>query len=286
MDPLHYNIWTRKTLQRYNKAIIDLVIFREGVAVVIHGWTQTDIGKVRTNNEDACWFGGEYNWKLALVADGMGGHQAGEVASSQAVRVIREMVQAGTNEVAALCNLKQIIYDAVKKANSIVFDLGQNDSTLTGMGTTVTAALFTEQQIHIAQVGDSRIYLYRQRILNRLTEDHSLVQGLINGGCISMEQARVHPKRHLLTRVVGTNKDVEIDLFIANIRPGDVYLLCTDGLTAELTDEQIEQVLETTSPHKAANTLIEAALDCGGQDNITVAVVYVDGNDQIKVSAR
>lgn len=242
---------------------------------MLHGFTQTNAGKVRSNNEDAFWLGGSNNWCLALVADGMGGHQAGEVASSQAVDIISRTIQDHAfNSDINIIDGKKVLCDAVQVANKSIYYLGQSQPGLTGMGTTVTAALFCKQKVNIAQVGDSRVYLYRQGALIQLTEDHSLVQELVNSGSISAEQARSHPKRHLLTRVVGTSADIKVDFFSAEVEQGDIFLLCTDGLTCELTDDEIKQILMSSPPNQAAGVLVQAALDSGGHDNVTVALVY------------
>ena len=241
---------------------------------MLTGWAQTDIGNVRADNEDAFWLGGKDNWYLALVADGMGGHQAGEVASRQAVDVIRRTIEAHiAKHGIAVDKIKELLGDAVQAANSAVYCQGQSHPGLTGMGTTVTAALFFNQTVKIAQVGDSRAYLFRQGKLSQLTEDHSLVQELVNSGSISAAQARCHPKRHLLTRVVGTATDLSVDFFSLRVEQGDVFLLCTDGLTNELTVDEIKTVLMSLPPWQAAGELVRGAADRGGRDNITVVLV-------------
>lgn len=236
-------------------------------------WVQTHTGKVRSSNEDAFWFGGGEGWYLALVADGMGGHQAGDVASQLTADVIRKAVTTQINNAAvAKWTKQQILKEALQNANDRVFSQAQSNRSLAGMGTTVTALLL-DGGAEIAHVGDSRAYLFRQGKLRQLTKDHSLVQGLVDVGSISRKQARYHPKRHLLTRVLGAASNLTIDRVCVQIEPGDLFLLCTDGLTGEITDKEIETVLKSFSPAAAVEELVKLALDLGGHDNITVLLV-------------
>jgi len=236
------------------------------------GWARTDTGKIRLDNEDAFWFGGEKDWYLALVADGMGGHQAGHIASQLATGIIRSHVKARLKNKAAAAGVLQ---EAVQNANSEIFVHAQNDRGLSGMGTTVTALFLHGGIAEIAHVGDSRAYLFRQKKLRQLTNDHSLVQELVDAGSISPAQARRHPQRHLLTRVLGTSASISVDKICSRIQPGDLFLLCTDGLTGELTDDKIETVLRSYRPATAVEQLVRQALRMGGHDNITALLVQV-----------
>lgn len=237
-------------------------------------WAQTDIGKVRADNEDAYWCGGEQDWFLALVADGMGGHQAGEVASEMAVDIIRRIIQANlVGSDITIDEAKDMLCQSVHVANNQIFHQAQRHRSLSGMGTTVTAVLFFNGMAQIAHVGDSRAYLLREGVLRQLTKDHSLVQELLDSGSIAPEEARYHPKRHLLTRVLGTAPDLNIDDIGLEIKPLDLVLLCTDGLTGELSDSEIKDVLTFLPPDQVPAELVRRALDRGGRDNVTVALV-------------
>ncbi|NLG85798.1 MAG: Stp1/IreP family PP2C-type Ser/Thr phosphatase [Firmicutes bacterium] len=240
------------------------------------GWAQTAIGNVRNDNEDSFWLGGKNNWYLALVADGMGGHQGGEVASQQAAEMIRQTIETNiTKSGIVVDQMEKLLGDAIQAANKAIYRLGQSCSDLTGMGTTVTVALFIDHTVKIAQVGDSRAYLFRQGKLRQLTNDHSLVQELVSSGSISPIEARFHPQRNLLTRVVGTAPDLEVDYFSLNTEPEDIFLLCTDGLTGELTDDEIKAVLMSSPPDQAVKELVLEAICHGGHDNITVVLIRV-----------
>lgn len=243
---------------------------------MLAGWARTDAGKVRSGNEDAFWLGGEENWYLALVADGMGGHQAGEVASQLAATVIQQYVTTQMENQAQskkTVPVHLVLHDAVQSANNQVFIRAQDNRGLFGMGTTVTALCLLDGTAEIAHVGDSRAYLFRGGKLRQLTDDHSLVQELVNMGSISSAEARHHPKRHLLTRVLGTAPDLSIDRVVLPTMPGDLFLLCTDGLTGELADSEIEAVLKSLPPLQAVEELVRQALEQGGHDNVTALLV-------------
>ena len=228
----------------------------------------TDVGMVRQQNEDA--FHAEEN--LYIVADGMGGHNAGEVASALAVSTVRSGARMGIHTADQFREL-------VQQANTAIYTASLDDSTQSGMGTTLTAAAIVpgeEPRILIANVGDSRTYLFRSGALTRLSIDHSYVQELVNEGIITPEEARVHPRRNIVTRAMGIDRSVQVDVFSHLVRTGDRLVLCSDGLVDEVADIDIARVLtEHTDPQETAEALVLVANANGGRDNTTVIVLDI-----------
>jgi serine/threonine protein phosphatase PrpC len=228
----------------------------------------TDVGMVRQQNEDA--FHAEEN--LYIVADGMGGHNAGEVASALAVATVRSGARLGIRTTDQFREL-------VQQANTAIYTASLDDSTQSGMGTTLTAAAVVpgeEPRILIANVGDSRTYLFRGGMLSRLSVDHSYVQELVNEGIITPEEARVHPRRNIVTRAMGIDRSVQVDVFSHLVRTGDRLVLCSDGLVDEVADTDIARVLtEHTDPQETAEVLVMVANANGGRDNTTVIVLDI-----------
>jgi len=233
-------------------------------------WAQlTDIGLVRSLNEDGLCVSPELG--LFAVADGMGGHLAGEVASATALQMLEQdlgkRLQNGELPEHALV-------DAVQEANRKIFELSSGNQQWTGMGTTITACLKRGEVIYLAQVGDSRAYLLRESLIVQLTEDHSLVREMVKNGGLTEEQALQHPKRNILTRALGTAPSVNIDLYHHGVVPGDLLLLCTDGLTGYLRPDEIMLTIRTSPDlDTAARCLVDKALVAGGKDNITVILL-------------
>jgi PPM family protein phosphatase len=228
----------------------------------------TDVGRMRKNNEDS-YLSAE---PVAAVADGMGGHSAGEVASAIAIEELAALGERGPweNETAATDDLKQ----AILRANRRIRGMAASDRKLNGMGTTLVALLQDGDMVHVANVGDSRGYLLRQGELSQVTVDHSLVQELVDDGRLSPEDAERHPQRSVITRALGIDPEVEFDLFTYKLQVGDRLLLCSDGLSDVVEPTQIRNVLlRVRSPQKAARQLITVANEQGGPDNITVIVV-------------
>lgn len=222
----------------------------------------TDVGRVRSHNEDAVL---AYP-PLFAVADGLGGHEAGEVASSLSIETLRDHAPRRA-DAAALAR-------AVKAANREVIRAAREGVGGTGMGTTVTAAIVEGTRVVVAQVGDSRAYLLHGTTLSRVTQDHSLVADLIRDGSLTEAEARRHPQRSVITRALGTDPGLAVDTFEIDSSPGDRLLLCSDGLTSMLPDDTIAELLGGyRDPSSAAHALIEAANGAGGQDNISVVVV-------------
>ena len=232
---------------------------------------RTDTGRQRTANEDSYYA----EAPLFAVADGMGGAQAGEVASKIAVESIEPQARAG---VSAEAHLRAI----AESANERIHSLAQHDSSHSGMGTTLTAALVEGDEVSFAHVGDSRAYVYRDGELRLLTSDHSLVEELRRQGRLTDEQAEDHPQRSIITRALGPEAEVEVDTLTFSARPGDVFVLCSDGLTTMLKDERIAEVIETASSlDEAAKRLVDEANEAGGRDNITVVVFRLEEADEV-----
>jgi len=228
---------------------------------------RTDVGMQRQANED--------NFiarsPLFVVADGMGGAQAGEVASQTAVEVFKHVLPDGVPE----ATLQQMI----GVANRNIHDQAHADSSLSGMGTTITAAFVNSEreEVVVGHVGDSRAYRLRNGILQRLTRDHSLVEEMRRRGQITEEQAEDHPQRSIITRALGPETEVEVDIQAVPAEPGDIFLLCSDGLTTMLNDERIRELVNgATSLEAAVKTLVDEANRAGGRDNITVSIFQVE----------
>jgi protein phosphatase len=223
----------------------------------------TDVGRVRAGNEDSLLVSDD--GRLIAVADGMGGHQGGEVASATAVATLRAEIGAGRS-----------VEDAVVTANRAVLERADGDPALRGMGTTLTAGIVTGSSLRIAHVGDSRAYLLRNGELRQVTVDHSVVAELIAAGELTEEEALVDRRRSMITRALGIDRDVAVDVVTVDLRAGDRLLLCSDGLTTMLRDPAIRTILtEATAPDAAATALVDAANAAGGVDNITVIVADV-----------
>jgi len=221
----------------------------------------TDTGRRRRHNEDAY----VSEPPLFAVADGMGGAQAGELASSLAAAALRDDTLDREGG-------EQRVDELIQEANRRVYQRQSQDAAASGMGTTMTVALVEDGRVAIGHVGDSRAYLIRDQRLEQLTEDHSLVAELVRSGKLSPEEAEGHPQRSVITRALGTDPDVDVDTFSVETKPGDLFLLCSDGLTSMVDDEKILREIERNRPDlaAAAKALVRAANKGGGEDNITV----------------
>lgn len=227
----------------------------------------TDRGQLRPNNED----GYRVRGSLVAVADGMGGHQAGEVASAVALDTLFASSMEGPDPGEAL-------RAAVVEANRKVYWLSRTQPQYAGMGTTLTAARLARNRWWIAHVGDSRAYALRKGSLRQVTRDHSVVAELIARGQLRAEDAQTHPQRNLLTRALGLEAQIEVDLYSFAARPGDRLLLCTDGLTGVVSDEAIREILASDAPPELqARRLAAKAHERGAPDNVTVVIVSLDG---------
>ncbi len=231
-------------------------------------WSQaTEVGRVRQQNEDSVLAAADIG--LFAVADGMGGHRAGEVASNMAMRDLEQYIRKSGGG-----DMGRILVDAVRNANSNVFSSSGGEPSLKGMGTTLTAVVLKDGKATVSHVGDSRAYLIRGTNISQLTRDHSLVQELFNVGGITRAEAREHPQRNVLTRALGTGPVVDVDLVNLKLKTGDVLLLCTDGLTGLVEDHEILTVYgQSHSLDDAVHKLIRTAMDRGGNDNISVVLI-------------
>ncbi len=206
---------------------------------------------------------------IFLVADGMGGHRAGGYASSCAVETILQEAGICPEE-----EVEQILTRAIRRANEVIAHRAGEDERFAGMGTTVVAACLKQEELIAANVGDSRLYVVHDDSIEQVTEDHSLVQEMVKYGGINREEARVHPNKNIITRAVGLEEDLQVDCFRRTLRRGERVLLCSDGLTDMLEDEQIRRIIDKNRDvRSAAQALVKAANDNGGRDNIAVIVI-------------
>ena len=233
--------------------------------------SRSDRGKVRDSNEDT--YIANLRHKAFLVADGMGGHAAGEIASQIAASTVEEFLSEEYSDK----NPDEWINLAVQQANTRVYETQVRKPEFRGMGSTLTLLAFSERRFHIAQVGDSRAYLLRDGVLEQLTRDHSVVWPLFENGILTKEDISKHPQKNLITRSIGTYPQVEVDLKSDTACEGDTFLLCSDGLTDVLTDPDISRILSSRhkSAQELAEILIEDANQAGGPDNVTVIVVQL-----------
>lgn len=280
------------------------VIFSKGrpvaseVCMRIYSWGCTDVGMKRDHNEDSYLISPELN--LFVVADGMGGHAGGEQASGISVRTIdrvvresREIVDPKTVHEGKIENspVAKLLSDAVRAACAAVFGKSQEVSELRGMGTTTTTMVFHNGYGFIAHVGDSRAYLVRDGRILQLSEDHSLVNEQLKAGLITEAQARQSRFKNIITRSIGFDNDVEVDMIAVEVKPNDVFMMCSDGLVGLVTDPEINDIINDNFLHRAPEILIDLANERGGDDNITVVMMYVsdeedaawdDGSDGIE----
>lgn len=254
----------------------------EGSVLKLNSYAVSDVGRKRGHNEDSYIL--NEDMKLFVVADGMGGHSGGEFASKLAVKTVEEVVQAMSEDpeatsIAGLsgdigeCGLR--LKHAIQVASEKIFDQAIYDSTLRGMGTTTVALLFDEEAVYVANVGDSRAYLFRGGRLEQMTEDHSLVGEQLRAGLINKKDVKNHKFKNVITRSVGFQEHVEIDLAERPLKVGDRFLLCTDGLTNAVQDAEIKEIISKNSVQDAAHKLVDLANARGGDDNVTLILVDI-----------
>ena len=224
----------------------------------------TDVGKVRAVNQDALVVDEELC--LYGVADGMGGHNGGETASAGARDGVIAALQGKEPSLDAL-------RDAITAANAAIFQQQAADESLSGMGTTLSVIWMSEHFVYLGHVGDSRVYRFREGKLEQMTDDHSLVGELVRAGYLTPEQAENHPNKNVILRAVGTEEGIDIDLAVEERKPGDLWLICSDGLHGMVKDDKMEAILSVNTAEAAANILMDAALAAGGRDNISVVLV-------------
>lgn len=250
----------------------------------------TDIGRKRQRNEDSYLVNDEI--RLYIVADGMGGHAGGEFASKIAVATVEEIVK-GDDRLASGIREKTFLdhdraegdeteqdrlREAITRAGNMIAQKAVDQPELRGMGTTATVMHFSVDKAYIAHVGDSRAYCVRNKKITQITEDHSLVHEQLKSGLITQEEARTHQLRNIITRSVGVQEDVETDTIVWQLQLGDVYLMCSDGLSNMVADSEMQDIINQTDLEGAARSLIDLANDRGGDDNITLVLVQVVGS--------
>lgn len=235
-------------------------------------WSKmSHVGLVRTTNEDNLCARPELG--LFAVADGMGGHRAGEVASKKAIEWLVKIVAANPDR---KNDPGPLLREAILKANEEVYRLGSKNPNYRGMGTTLTTCFFGDNKLTVAHVGDSRCYLLRDSSIYRLTRDHSLVEELVRQNQLTSGEAVNYPYRNVLTRALGTSPVVEVDVSEHVLRSGDVVLLCTDGVTEHLADEEIVALTTGKNPKEAVELLVQEVLNRGGSDNVSLIMVAID----------
>lgn len=238
---------------------------------------KTDVGLVRDHNEDS--FCVNTKNRIFVAADGMGGHAAGEVASNQLKDYIEEFLVKDQGQE----NIAECLQQAVQKANRRIYDMGLSDPSKRGMGTTATILVLVDDEYFIAQVGDSRAYLYRKGELTQITRDHSKVFQLYEQGIIEKDDIEKHPFSNIITRSIGNHFTVEADIYRGQVLAGDRFLLCSDGLTGELRDAEIAVLLERHPiAQECCEQLVRKAIACGGKDNVTCLIVNLVGDDDVE----
>lgn len=228
----------------------------------------SDIGNVRKINEDSVGYYKDENFSIYIVADGMGGHNAGEVASKIAVDATISYIKSLNN----LDNMKDILIESIKVANKQIFELSKSNDGLVGMGTTITSCLVKGKEMVVANVGDSSCYIMKYNGITKVTKDHSLVQQLVDEGSITEEEAVSHPNKNIITRALGTNISVEIDTFDVDLTDVLRVILCTDGLSNGVNSSEMYDIILNNNNEDACVQLIELSKLKGGRDNISVIV--------------
>jgi serine/threonine protein phosphatase PrpC len=239
--------------------------------------SQTDIGRVRLVNEDSAAIQQELNGlSLAIVADGMGGHQAGDVASQMAIERIQASLQSIRRDM-SIEDCKKKLRQAIENANEAIYEFASQRESYHGMGTTVVVTIASKELLLIGHIGDSRAYKISSESIVQLTEDHSLVNELVKSGQITAEEASRHPRRNVVLRALGTDAGVEVDIYEYSWKQGEIVLLCTDGLSGLVDETTIHEIVKAeTNFQEAAERLIHSALDAGGDDNVTVILMGHD----------
>jgi PPM family protein phosphatase len=241
---------------------------------------RTDVGRKRTHNEDYFGYFKTSGEILAIVADGMGGHASGEIASRMAVEIINEIYSKERADKDGLEALKS----AFQVANFTILQKSLEQEGLNGMGTTATALVLEDDQALVGHMGDSRAYLFRDATVSQLTKDHSLVERMVDQGLLNREEANRHPQRNVIYKTLGVNMDGEVDLLgPIPIRINDIFLLCSDGLTNLVTDQELSEIVTKESPQTACETLIQLANQRGGHDNITVQILKVGKRRKVSI---
>ena len=238
---------------------------------------KTDVGKARDLNEDSYYVPQEEDdLKLFIVADGMGGYNGGEIASSLAIKAAKSYIE--TNFISTPKDresIAELIKSGMQYANMVVYEKSKEDEALKGMGTTMEICFLYENKMYIGHIGDSRIYRIRKHIIRKLTNDHSYVETLVKDGKITREEAKTHPKKNMLMKALGCIEYIEPDVFVRGFLKDDIILMSSDGLTNMVDEQEIFNII-TNNKENASEMLIQKANDNGGYDNITALIVYND----------
>ncbi|MEY7999566.1 Stp1/IreP family PP2C-type Ser/Thr phosphatase [Clostridium sp. Mt-5] len=234
----------------------------------------SDVGKVRKLNEDFAGFYKGKNLNVYVIADGMGGHNAGEVASKIAVETTIAYIKAKDT-----VDMKEDLLKAINLANERIYKLSRSNNEFGGMGTTITACLVEDMKMIVANVGDSGCYIVKYNGIVKITKDHSLVQQLVDEGSITEEEAAIHPNKNIITRALGTNLSVKVDIFEVNLEDVNRVILCTDGLSNGVSTNEMYDIIMNNNNEDACKQLIELSNLRGGRDNISVIVFEGEGKD-------
>ena len=236
--------------------------------------SKTDIGKVRNTNQDS-YAAGEMldGTAWAVVCDGMGGANGGNIASANAVKIISEYISSSYHEEMGSNSIKTLLQSALYGANVRLYDMSKTIESLNGMGTTVVSAIISNGTAHIAHAGDSRAYLIHEGKLSQITKDHSIVQSMVDKGQITPEEAKNHPNKNVITRALGVDEDIKIEYNELSFTPDDCILICTDGLPNFVSDEDIEEIISSHEFYDYPKVLIDRANSNGGGDNITIVLL-------------
>lgn len=235
---------------------------------------KSDVGLVRAMNQDACACG-EFpdGMAWAVVCDGMGGAASGDVASTTAVKIISERIQSSYREGMQANSIRSVLFSAIEAANAVVFEMSRSNPAFEGMGTTVVASIIRMDAVYVAHAGDSRAYRITGNGIAQLTRDHSMVQAMVDRGQITPSEAKDHPRKNIITRALGVDSRILIDFCEEPFEPNDVLLICTDGLTNMVEDEEIFSLAKDTPAGELPDQLISLANRNGGVDNVTVVTI-------------
>lgn len=237
----------------------------------------SDIGKTRDKNQDAFYLSEQNDQQLYIVADGMGGHRCGEIASNMALKIVREYFLENKKALNRKDCILRLIKESIEKANIQIYLHSLDMEECQGMGTTITLAYIFEDSILIGHVGDSRAYIIGDKDIKQITEDHSYINELLKNGTITLEESRVHPKKNMITRAVGTSSIVEVDLTELKYKKGDILLLCSDGIYNMIEESEIYEVFNRgLGMQKSCEVLIDMANEKGGLDNSTIVAIKFD----------
>lgn len=237
-------------------------------------YAKTDTGRVRNINQDCFDFQVlDPNFSFAVVCDGMGGTKAGEVASLLACENVKNCVNESFKENLSEDEIKDLVINSVKISNDEILKKAKEDKRYLGMGTTIVLAVVYNDIVHVSHIGDSRAYIISNGKIEQLTKDHSMVQQMVESGEITSEQAKNHPKKNIITRALGINKEIEVDYISANLKENDAVFLCTDGLSNYVDDKNIVKYIKKYDGQEIVDRLVDKANELGGNDNITALIM-------------